>query len=114
MALLDNLLEKTGSSAIIATHSVYLVREVFKEQVTILRRRDDGVIVSEKPRLSTFGANIGNISYFVFGESEPTQILNKVKNNIIAKNMSWDDVESKYSEDLSLNVLTALRNEIGN
>ncbi|WP_258045384.1 AAA family ATPase [Escherichia coli] len=100
MALLDNLLEKTGSSAIIATHSVYLVREVFKEQVTILRRRDDGVIVSEKPRLSTFGANIGNISYFVFGESEPTQILNKVKNNIIAKNMSWDDVESKYSEDI--------------
>ncbi|MCV5720640.1 hypothetical protein OFM97_28980, partial [Escherichia coli] len=87
---------------------------VFKEQVTILRRRDDGVIVSEKPRLSTFGANIGNISYFVFGESEPTQILNKVKNNIIAKNMSWDDVESKYSEDLSLNVLTALRNEMGN
>ncbi|WP_252348062.1 hypothetical protein [Escherichia coli] len=64
--------------------------------------------------MSTFGANIGNISYFVFGESEPTQILNKVKNNIIAKNMSWDDVESKYSEDLSLNVLTALRNEIGN
>lgn len=114
MALLDNLLEMTGSSAIIATHSVYLVREVFKEQVTIIRRRDDGVVVSEKPRLSTFGANIGNISYFVFGESEPTQILNKVKNSIKRKNMTWEDVASKYSEDFSVNVLTSLRNEMDN
>lgn len=114
MALLDNLLEMTGSSAIIATHSVYLVREVFKEQVTILKRRDDGVVVSEKPRLSTFGANIGNISYFVFGESEPTQILKKVRENIIRKKMTWDDVAIKYSDDLSVNVLTSLRNEMDN
>lgn len=114
MALLDNLLEMTGSSAIIATHSVYLVREVFKEQVTILKRRDDGVVVSEKPRLSTFGANIGNISYFVFGESEPTQILKKVRENIKRKNMTWDDVVARYSDDLSVNVLTSLRNEMDN
>ncbi|EMW0955307.1 TPA: AAA family ATPase [Citrobacter freundii] len=113
MALLDRLLEMTGSSAIIATHSVYLVREVFKEQVTILRRRDDGIVVSEKPRLSTFGANIGNISYFVFGESEPTQILSKVKRRIKNKNMTWEDVVSKYSDDFSVNVLSSLRNEIG-
>lgn len=112
MALLDNLLEMTGSSAIIATHSVYLVREVFKEQVTILKRRDDGVVVSEKPRLSTFGANIGNISYFVFGESEPTQLLKKVRSKIKRKKMTWSDVESKYSNDLSVNVLTSLRNEL--
>jgi predicted ATPase len=114
MSLLDNLLEMTGSSAIIATHSVYLLREVFKEQVTILRRRNDGMVVSEKPRLSTFGANIGNISYFVFGESEPTQILNKVKNNIKRKKMTWEEVESKYSDDFSVNVLTSLRNEMSN
>ncbi|MFL7888239.1 AAA family ATPase [Enterobacter pseudoroggenkampii] len=112
MALLDSLLEMTGSSAIIATHSVYLVREVFKEQVTILKRRDDGVVVSEKPRLSTFGANIGNISYFVFGESEPTQLLKKVRSKIKRKKMTWSDVESKYSNDLSVNVLTSLRNEL--
>jgi len=114
MALLDNLLEMTGSSAIIATHSVYLIREVFKEQVTILKRREDGIVVSEKPRLSTFGANIGNISYFVFGESEPTQILEKVRINIKRKNMTWDDVAARYSDDLSVNVLTSLRNELDN
>ncbi|ELV3465481.1 AAA family ATPase, partial [Enterobacter asburiae] len=112
MALLDSLLEKTGSSAIIATHSVYLVREVFKEQVLILRRGDDGAVVSEKPRLSTFGANIGNISYFVFGESEPTQMLRKVKSKIKKDNMTWADVNSKYSEDFSVNVLTSLKNEM--
>lgn len=77
-AMLDVILSQTGSAAIIATHSVYFVREVFKEQVTVLRRKD-GCIIAEKPRLSTFGADVGNISYFVFGESEPTHLLKIVE-----------------------------------
>ncbi|MFS6803148.1 ATP-dependent endonuclease [Edwardsiella tarda] len=111
-SLLDSLLSDTGSSAIIATHSVYFIREVFKEQVTILRRNDNNEIELEKPRLSTFGANIGNISYFVFGESEPTDILQKVKTKILSSQMTWSDVYERYKDDFSINILTKLRNEI--
>ncbi|CAI0729560.1 AAA family ATPase [Serratia quinivorans] len=110
--ILDSLLSQTGSSAIIATHSVYFIREVFKEQVTVLRKNENGVVELEKPRLSTFGANIGNISYFVFGESEPTDVLLEVKNRILKEKISWQDVYNKYKDDFSISVLTQLRNEI--
>lgn len=110
-SLLDSLLSQTGSSAILATHSVYFIREVFKEQVIVMRK-DGHQIKIEKPRLSTFGANIGNISYFVFGESEPTDALNKVKNKIIKEKLTWQEVYDTYSEDLSINALTMLRNAI--
>ncbi|MHC5791870.1 AAA family ATPase, partial [Streptococcus pyogenes] len=33
ITLLDNILERTGSYALIATHSTYFVREVAREQV---------------------------------------------------------------------------------
>lgn len=111
-AILDTLLSLTGSSAIIATHSVYFIREVFKEQVTVLRKGENGILQLEKPRLSTFGANIGNISYFVFGESEPTDVLLRVKRKILKDKMSWSEVYNKYKDDFSINVLTQLRNEI--
>jgi len=110
-SLLDSLLSQTGSSAILATHSVYFVREVFKEQVIVMRKIGHQVKI-EKPRLSTFGANIGNISYFVFGESEPTDALNKVKNKIIKEKLTWQEIYDTYSEDLSINALTMLRNAI--
>ncbi|ENR8891345.1 TPA: AAA family ATPase [Citrobacter koseri] len=111
-AILDTLLSLTGSSAIIATHSVYFIREVFKEQVTVLRKGENGILQLEKPRLSTFGANIGNISYFVFGESEPTDVLLRVKRKILKEKISWSEVYNKYKDDFSINVLTQLRNEI--
>ncbi|HGN2272949.1 TPA: hypothetical protein ACKRYS_002741, partial [Proteus mirabilis] len=62
--------------------------------------------------LSTFGANIGNISYFVFGESEPTDVLLRVKNKIIEDKMTWPEVYNKYKDDFSISVLMQLRNEI--
>lgn len=111
-AILDTLLTLTGSAAIIATHSVYFVREVFKEQVIVLRKNENGNLELEKPRLSTFGANIGNISYFVFGESEPTDVLLRVKNKIIEDKMTWPEVYNKYKDDFSISVLMQLRNEI--
>lgn len=108
-SILDSLLSQTGSSAIMATHSVYFVREVFKEQVTVLRRTHQGEIISEKPRLSTFGADIGNISYFVFGENEETKTLIDVKENIVNNYKNWSDVYNKFKNDISINTLTMLR-----
>ncbi|CAG9416895.1 AAA family ATPase [Providencia alcalifaciens] len=111
-ALLDSLLDSTGSSAIISTHSVYFIREVFKEQVYVLRKKENGNIEVEKPRLSTFGANIGNISYFVFGETGYTDIFLKIRNKILEENIPWSVVYDKYKDDFSINILTQLRNSI--
>ncbi len=87
MDVLQDLLMRTRSVAVIATHSAYIVREVPKQRVNILQHRlseqhddddDDSHDQAEdtgprfidvvRPRLQTFGSNVDDISRFVFGD----------------------------------------------
>lgn len=110
--LLDNLLEQTGSAAIIATHSAYFVREAFEDQVRILRSGRLQEISVVAPRLKTFGADVGTISYFVFGEDEPSRLAKLVENRIADKSANWDTVFAKYKDQLSLDLLSEIRAQI--
>ena len=78
VALLDALLEKTGSIAIIATHSAYFVREIPKTQVLVFKDDGDGSVYIQNPRLNTFGADVGTISYFVFEDGITSTLVNKL------------------------------------
>lgn len=109
VALLDRLLDLSGSAAIIATHSVYFVREVFPEQVTILRVNKKGVVETPKTALQTFGADVGAISYFVFNEDEPSELVVGVQKRLLRLYENWDDLYEVYKDTLSLEVLSSLR-----
>jgi energy-coupling factor transporter ATP-binding protein EcfA2 len=110
-SLLNSLLSATGSIAILATHSVFVVREVFREQVTVLRRSPEGVTVAARPTLRTFGADPGAISFFVFGEDRPSSLASDVKANLAATDMSWDELYEEYGDELSLEFMGELRND---
>lgn len=112
VALLDRLLEQTGSAAIIATHSVYFVREAFEDQVRVLRSGADRAVTVETPMLRTFGADVGAVSYFVFGEDEPSRLAQSVENEIASLAMSWEDVFALYKDRLSLELLGEIRARI--
>lgn len=109
VSLLDSLLYQTGSVAIIATHSAYFVREVFQEQVTVLRSDQDGHVRVEQPALRTFGADVGAISYFVFGEDEPSRLALTVEDRLRARFSSWEKLYTRYKDELSLEILGSLR-----
>lgn len=101
MLVLDNLLKSTGSRAIIATHSVYLVREVTRSQVIILRSTSHNTIEAVKPRLQTLGSDVGEISQFVFGDtgsgSIVRNIIEYIRNNPDRKNEILQSVKSEIS-----------------
>ncbi|VVE04869.1 hypothetical protein PHO31112_02329 [Pandoraea horticolens] len=108
VAILDGLLALTGSAAVIATHSAYFVREVFSEQVTVLRT--NGGIVSTAPlRLQTFGADVGAISYFVFEEDEPSKLVTEVEQRLLKRFNSWSELYEVYGDELSPKLLGSLR-----
>lgn len=109
VSLLDGLLEATGSAAIIATHSVYFVREVFREQVTVLSVDSENLVQAQRPKLRTFGADVGAISYFVFGEDEPSRLAGEVERRLIAKRAPWPRIYEEYKDELSLEILNGLR-----
>ncbi|MHA6829211.1 AAA family ATPase [Ralstonia pseudosolanacearum] len=108
VAVLDNVLAQTGSAAVIATHSVYFVREVFSEQVTVLRTKD-GIVSIEPLRLQTFGADVGAISYFVFEEEAPSKLATEVKARLLARYQTWEDLYQNYGDELSPKLLGTLR-----
>lgn len=109
VALLDDLLEQTGSVAILATHSVYFVRETMEDQVTILRSDADRMISAETPTLKTFGADVGAISYFVFGEDQPSRLAQEVETKIMAHTASWEEIFETYKDRVSLDLLGEIR-----
>ena len=80
--LLDRLLAETGSFAILATHSAYFVREVARSQVIVLREVNPGRINVVTPRLRTFGADIGEISHFVFGDRLFGKLVEQVRDRL--------------------------------
>lgn len=109
VALLDRLLDQTGSAAILATHSVYFVRETVEGQVNVLRSDPDRMISVETPTLKTFGADVGAISYFVFGEDQPSRLALDVEKKIIERTLSWDDAFEQYKDRISLDLLGEIR-----
>ena len=106
IGLLDHLLKLTGSQALIATHSTYIVREVPTEQVLVLSVEEDEV-QTNRPRLPTFGATVDSISQFVFNEDTETRLTEKLYNRLKGENFA--DYEYELSNELSLSALMRLK-----
>lgn len=110
-SLLERTLRATGSSAVIATHSAYFVREVFREQVTVINRPGNFTEIT-KPRLRTFGADVGAISRFVFGEEDESRLAHQLKRQIVSHETDWNTVYVKYKDELSMELLGAIRDDM--
>ncbi len=105
--LLDFLLEKTGSFALLATHSAYLVREVSREQVHIFKVDEEKNISIVQPRLRTFGANVDRISEFVFEDNIENKLIEKILHKI--KDRSFNSIDNEIGHEISLPSLMAIK-----
>ncbi|SHM73452.1 AAA family ATPase [Roseibium suaedae] len=111
MSALEKLLADTGSCAIMATHSVYVVREVFHDQVLVMEKDIDGLIAVKTPGMRTFGADISSISAFIFGEEDTSYLAEDTIRRIRAEHLSFDELRDKYGAFLSREILSELREE---
>jgi energy-coupling factor transporter ATP-binding protein EcfA2 len=72
IALLKNILEPFKSKAILATHSLSIVREVPSKCVHIFRNEGYGLDII-RPPFETFGGDVQRISSYVFGDKSVTK-----------------------------------------
>jgi len=111
MRILFNILEEFDSFAIIATHSTIITREVPNKYVNIIKFDSNGEVVVLKPSIQTFGANIMDISDFVFDDVFKE---NKPYENWLKKQIqqfdSFDDFYKKYKKILSYDFLLQAKN----
>ena len=80
-----------------------------EDQVTVLRSGADRSISAETPTLKTFGADVGAISYFVFGEDQPSRLAQEVETRIMAQTLSWEEAFEIYKDRVSLDLLGEIR-----
>ncbi|TFC54572.1 MULTISPECIES: AAA family ATPase [unclassified Cryobacterium] len=108
MTMLERLLELSGSIALIATHSAYVVREVPARRVRIMRKDPEGGIIIEPPGMQTFGASIDTISQFVFGDVELKHRFHKVLDSWLTEtpNATLDQFRESFREDLNAETLS--------
>lgn len=109
MSALESLLSDTGSCAIVATHSVYVVREMFHDQVFIVEKADDGRVGIKVPGMRTFGADISSISSFIFGEDSQSFLAEDVVRRLVEKHASYEEVRAQYGSYLSREILSEIR-----
>jgi ABC-type cobalamin/Fe3+-siderophores transport system ATPase subunit len=108
--VLHAILRESRSIAIIATHSPYIVRELTRSQVHVLgRQMDSGLGVVEKPRMQTFGANVGAVSDDIFGDDFPEHLYVSLmrKSEFVGKPI--EAVFETLKGELSLDALMKLR-----
>jgi ABC-type cobalamin/Fe3+-siderophores transport system ATPase subunit len=111
VGLLDEILEFTGSFAILSTHSAYFVREVAREQVHIYKKENNQISITQ-PRLRTFGADVDSISQFVFEEDIESKLTDKIFERV--KGRTFTSVENELGEELSLAALMDLQSRLEN
>lgn len=112
VTLLDNILERTGSYALIATHSSYFVREVSREQVHIFKKMNGENINIQNPRLKTFGANISDISDFIFEDEIESSLSKKIITKARLQKLSYKEIRNKYSSILPTEMLHHIKHEL--
>lgn len=104
MNFINKILYPSNSYAIMATHSPFIVKNLLKENIVVLKQKNDQVI-AEKITFNTLGANVETISQFVFGNNDLMELEQEVAKKFIdAYNDDRDDEDKiirKLSDDLS-------------
>lgn len=111
MRTLNNILERTNSIAILATHSPFVVREVQSAQVHVMRLQGVNCIV-EKPLLQTLGASISSISNDVFGDDLHMHLFDELLERAKRESKTFEEALEKYASELSVSALMMLRIEM--
>jgi ABC-type Mn2+/Zn2+ transport system ATPase subunit len=112
MAMLDSILGATKSVAVIATHSPFVVREVSKDQVHVLHVNSEKTIEVFRPRLKTFGADVGTISASVFGDDLGTDAADKIVESILADPERYTNWEKNLFTELSVETVLYIRRRL--
>lgn len=94
---LSNLLDNRNGVAIVATHSPVVLQEVPKNCVWQLSRAGSNIKL-ERPRIETFGENIGILTNEVFGLEVTNSGFHAVLSNLIDKANLDSDVATLYNE----------------
>ncbi|HCK0665752.1 TPA: AAA family ATPase, partial [Staphylococcus aureus] len=108
MKVISTLLTEQNGVGIISTHSPVVMQELGKSNVNMIKSSDDNIYIT-KPRLETYGENLGTLTREVFGfEIENTGYYETLV-NLVNEGYEYDDIIEKYKNSLGIEARSILR-----
>lgn len=116
MNFINKILYYSNSYAVIATHSPFVVKNLLKENIFVLKHKNEKVI-SEKISFNTLGANVETISQFVFGNNDLMELEREIVNDLVGNyprdwNFDKGEILEKLSCDLSPELILEILEEL--
>ena len=110
VTLLYTVLEATKSIALIATHSVYIVREVPTHCAHVFSfEQESNQVNIGHVRMKTLGASIDSVSQAVFGDSTARKYHEKFAQDVSKRDMLPEQLLAEYGSVLSPELLIEIR-----
>ncbi len=100
IALLKAVLKPFRSKAILATHSLAVVREVPSNCVHIFRQTEDSLDIVPPP-FETFGASVHKISSYVFGDKSVTKPFDDWLKNLVEREPDVEKLIESLGEEIN-------------
>ncbi len=116
MNFINKILYPSNSYAVMATHSPFVVKNLLKENIIVLKQRENRVY-SEKITFNTLGANVETISQFVFGNSDLMELESELVKELVEtypRDWSFDknEIVERLSSDLSPELILEIIEEL--
>lgn len=106
-AISELLINKNGV-AIIATHSPVILQEVPTSCVWKLRRNGK-ITIPERPRIQTFGENVGILTNEIFGLEVSNSGYNKILEELVNRNPNYETAIDRINNEIGLEAKAILR-----
>lgn len=113
VTMMKSILRQYDCKAIIATHSLVLVREVPRDCVHVFEPTEEGLLL-KRPPFQTFGGDIQRISSYVFGDKSISKPFEHwIEEAAEAAGGRKQLLEQLQQEDLNEELLIELGDEVG-
>ncbi|MGG0359200.1 MULTISPECIES: AAA family ATPase [Bacillus cereus group] len=111
VSALSRILISQNGVSIIATHSPVILQELPRSCVSILRRGRTKISVS-RPKIETYGENVGTLTREVFGLEVTYSGFHTLLQKLVNQGRDYDKILSMFNDSLGLEARTILRTMI--
>jgi ABC-type multidrug transport system ATPase subunit len=113
MKIINKILEKFNSYAVVSTHSPIVLQEIPSKYVNVIEKNGDIPLI-RKLGIECFGEDLNSITEDVFGVSQQDNLYKLWFTELIKKQYSYNDIINIYEGKLSFNAKVFIKTLIKN
>jgi ABC-type cobalamin/Fe3+-siderophores transport system ATPase subunit len=112
VTMIRTILELFESYAVVATHSVFVAREIPERCVWVLKEADDGDVIATRAQINTYGGDLNLIADYVFNNVASRKSFESELDRLADETPDFTAICEKYGSRLGFDALSYLRQKL--